>query len=96
MGLVGFRILLLFSRALVTSALVSVAPGAPFSPCLTTQLSVLYFKPVDIVCLVLLRRLLRARGSTLAARAGFDRASHHPPRHRLKCPLRVGDEYPVV
>ena len=75
MGLAGFRILLLFSAALVTAALVSVATGAPFSPSLTTQLSALYFIPVNMVCLVLLRRRLRARGSTLAALTGFDRAN---------------------
>lgn len=74
MRLVGIRILLLFSAAVITALLVSATTGATFSPALTPQLSALYFIPVNIVCLLLLRRHLRARSLTLVELAGFDRS----------------------
>ncbi|HZJ10384.1 MAG TPA: CPBP family intramembrane glutamic endopeptidase [Trueperaceae bacterium] len=65
MGLVAIRIALLVAAASVT--------GAAFSLALTPQLSALYFVPVNVVCLWLLRRRLRARGSSLRELAAFDR-----------------------
>jgi len=72
MTLVLVRILLLVAAAAATAAIVSSATGGPFSLALTPQLSALYFVPVNIVCLLLLRRTLHARGSTLRALADFD------------------------
>lgn len=72
--LVGIRILLLFSAAVFTALLVSGVTGAAFSPALTTQLSALYFIPVNILSLMMLRRHLRVRGLTLAELAGWNRS----------------------
>lgn len=65
---------MLFFAAVLTALIVSAATGAAFAPSLTTQLSALYFIPVNVVCLLLLRRSLHTRGSTLRALAGFDRS----------------------
>ena len=72
--LVGIRILLLFSAAVFTALLVSGVTGAAFSPALTTQLSALYFIPVNILSLMMLRRHLRVRGLSLAELAGWNRS----------------------
>lgn len=74
MSLVLVRILLLVAAAAVTAAIVSAATGAPFSLALTPQLSALYFVPVNVACLLLLRRSLHARGSSLRELADFEPA----------------------
>lgn len=74
MRLVLLRIALLASAAVTTALIVSEVSGAAFSPALTTQLSALYFIPVNVICLLVLRRHLRSHGTTLSALADFDRA----------------------
>jgi membrane protease YdiL (CAAX protease family) len=71
--LVAIRLVLLFAAAALTAGLLSFFTGSGFSLALTPQLSALYFIPVNLVCLWLLRRELHARGSSLRELAGFDR-----------------------
>ncbi|HET8986281.1 MAG TPA: CPBP family intramembrane glutamic endopeptidase [Trueperaceae bacterium] len=73
MNLVFVRIALLFAAAAATALIVSAAARTPFSLALTPQLSALYFVPANIACLLILRRSLRARGSSLRRLADFDR-----------------------
>ncbi len=68
------RVALLFGAAAATAALVSLAAGVGFSLALTPQLSALYFIPVNVLCLWLLRRNLHARGSSLRSLADYDGA----------------------
>ena len=63
---------MLLAAAALTAALVSRLTGAAFSLALTPQLSALYFIPVNIVCLWLLRARLHAAGSGLRRLAGYD------------------------
>ncbi len=56
MRLVVIRILLLALASLLTAGVVSLFTGDPFSPAVTTQLSALYFIPVNVVCFWLLAR----------------------------------------
>ena len=65
MRLIAIRIALLVAAAALTAGLVSFYTGAAFSLALTPQLSALYFIPVNLVCLWLLRRQLHANGSSL-------------------------------
>ncbi len=74
MRLVAARLVLLFAFAAALAGVMSAATGADFSLALTPQLSALYFIPVNVLCLWLLRRRLRAEGSSLRRLAGFDRA----------------------
>src|SRR5690606_2451505 len=71
--LVALRIALLVAAAAVTAGLVSYLTGAAFSLALTPQLSALYFIPVNLVCLALLRRRARRQGVGLRELAGYDR-----------------------
>lgn len=73
MRLVAVRIALLVAAAALAAGLVSYLTGAAFSLALTPQLSALYFIPVNLFCLWLLRRELRAKGSGLRELAGYDR-----------------------
>jgi len=73
MRLAFLRVALLLVAATVVAAVVSAASGAQFSLALTPQLSALYFIPINLACLWLLRRRLRARGSGLRQLARFDR-----------------------
>lgn len=73
MSLAFLRVALLLAAAAGVAALVSAASGATFSLALTPQLSALYFIPINLFCLWVLRRHLRARGSGLRQLAGFDR-----------------------
>lgn len=75
MQLVLLRIVLLFAAAAGLAGIVSAVSGASFSLALTPQLSALYFIPVNLICLWLLRRSLHARGSSLRQLAGYDRRS---------------------
>lgn len=72
MRLVFVRLLLLLAAAAATSLLVAAATGADLSLALTPQLSALYFVPVNIVCLLLLKRQLRSRAMTIGTLAGYD------------------------
>ncbi|MFA5569305.1 MAG: CPBP family intramembrane glutamic endopeptidase [Trueperaceae bacterium] len=74
MGFALLRVALLFGAAAATAALVSLAAGVGFSLALTPQLSALYFIPVNVLCLWLLRRNLHARGSSLRSLADYDGA----------------------
>lgn len=74
MRLVLMRIVLLFTAASLVAGLVSLLTGAPFSLALTPQLSALYFIPVNLLSLWLLRRRLAAEGSGLRQLAGFEAA----------------------
>lgn len=64
----------MFAAAAVTAALVSAIAGVGFSLALTPQLSALYFIPVNVLCLWLLRRTLHARGSSLRRLADYQPA----------------------
>jgi membrane protease YdiL (CAAX protease family) len=72
-NLVLVRIALLVAAATATALIVSAVAGTTFSLALTPQLSALYFVPVNIACLLILRRSLRERGSSLRDLADFDR-----------------------
>lgn len=72
MKLIAARIALLVAAAAVSAGLVSYYTGAAFSLALTPQLSALYFIPVNLICLWLLRRQLHAGGTSLRQLADFD------------------------
>ena len=74
MNLALLRVALLFAAAAVTAALVSAITGVSFSLALTPQLSALYFIPVNVVSLWLLRRTLHQRGSSLRRLAAYEPA----------------------
>lgn len=73
MTLVVVRIALLAAAAALTAWLVSYFTSASFSFALTPQLSGLYFIPVNLTCLWLLRRRQLVRGSGLRELAGWNR-----------------------
>lgn len=72
MVLVLVRLFLLFAAAAAVAGGLSWATGARFSLALTPQLSALYFIPVNLACLWLLRRRLRTTRRGLRELAGFE------------------------
>ncbi len=73
MNLALLRVALLFAAAAITAWLLSAGAGVGFSLALTPQLSALYFIPVNVLCLWLLRRALHVRGSSLQRLADYER-----------------------
>lgn len=73
MKLVALRLALLLGAAASTAALLANASGSAFSLALSSQLSALYFIPVNLACLWLLRVAARKRGGGLRQLAGYRR-----------------------
>ena len=74
MRLVLLRIGLLLLAALLTSEGLALLTGVSWDLALASTYSALYFIPVNILCLLILRGRLHREGTSLRALAGFDRS----------------------
>lgn len=73
MVFVLLRLALLLAAAFTTAAMVAAATGNRLALTATAHWSALYFIPVNVLCLWLLRRWAHRQGGSLRALAGFER-----------------------